>query len=106
MSTQTVEVATPYTQLCVWQGTELGKHTPQDFEAWIAETFNGTRIKFSEAITTSSGRVDLFFWVHSEDIPKFAVPRLAYEIRWWEDVLGNGGSEYSNETYRKYPRTW
>ena len=104
----------PYTQLCVWRGTTLGDKTPEDFEADMGEMFEA-RIKFAEAVTTlpcpekgeEGGRCDLFFYIHTEDIPKFAVPRLACGIRWWEDVLGNGyGYQYPPEVLKKYPKTW
>jgi hypothetical protein len=38
---------------------------------------------------------------------KFAVPRLQIGIRWWEDVLGNGGGElYPEFVLAKYPKIW
>ena len=45
--------------------------------------------------------------LHSADIGKFAVPRLKAGIRWWEDVLANGGGPlYGEEILKKYPVTW
>lgn len=108
-----------YNQLCVWQATELGDQTPEDFEKFIMDTF-GCRAKFCEVVYTlpdkdksgkpvegTGGRSDLFFYVANEDIKKFAVPRLAYGIRWWEDVLMNGqGVLYPKEILDKYPAKW
>lgn len=47
------------------------------------------------------------FYVHDDDIGRFAVKRLLYGIRWWEDVLGNGnGYQYSEDTLKKYQKIW
>ena len=115
---------TEFTQLCVWPGVLLesdeGKISFEDFEKWVAENFNGTRIKMVEEIKTlpdydedgnavpeTGGRNDLFFYVHDEDIMKFAVIRLKAGIRWWEDVLGNGnGKLYNQDVLDRYPKTW
>ena len=103
-----------YTQLCVWPACVLGEdNSPETFETFMQNEF-GVRVKFAEEVETTipqadfpGFRHDLFFYIHSEDIPKFAVKRLMYEIRWWEDVLGNGhGSDYSLATLEKYPDTW
>ena len=37
----------------------------------------------------TGGRYDLFFCFHNLDIMRIAVPRLAYGIRWWSDVVDN-----------------
>lgn len=103
-----------FIQLCVWPGTTLGDKTPEEFEADMGEMFEA-RIKFAEEVKTlpcpekgeEGGRIDLFFYVHNNDILKFSVPRLACGIRWWEDVLGNGYAyQYPKEVLNKYPRTW
>lgn len=39
-----------FTQVCVWPGTTLGEGSPADFEKWIAEEFNGTRVHYLEII--------------------------------------------------------
>ena len=85
-----------FTQVVVWPGTTMGDGTPEQFEQFIMEELK-SRAKFIGEITTkpdfgdpsSGGRKDLLFYVHTEDIPKFAVPRLAYDMRWLEDVLNN-----------------
>jgi hypothetical protein len=107
-------VPTDFIQVCVWPGTVVGEGNKKDFEDWAQEEF-GVRVMYCEEIETlptpgvegTGGRNDLFFRVHTEDIGKFAVPRLAIGIRWWEDVLGNGDSVlYTEETLKKYPKTW
>lgn len=112
-----------FSQLCVWEGTILEspekKITFEEFENWISENFNGVRIKMMEEIKTlpdvengnvvpeTGGRNDLFFYVHDDDVQKFAIPRLQAGIRWWEDVLGNGnGVLYPQEVLDRYPKTW
>ena len=103
-----------FNQVCVWEGTIVGKEEIQNFEKWISDEF-GVRVKYCEEVNTlptpdeegTGGRNDLFFRIHDEDVTKFAVPRLLVGIRWWEDVLGNGnGVLYPQETLEKYPKTW
>ena len=72
-----------------------------------------TRIKFAEEVITNAGdggeggRHDLFFYVHSDDIGKFAIPRLQAVIRWWEDVISNKSHNiYPKEIIEKYKTTW
>ncbi len=108
-----------YTQLCVWPGTVLGDSTPQELESFFLEEMK-TRIKFHAEVKTlpdidrgipvpdTGGRNDLFFYVHSEDIGNFAIPRLRMGIRWWEDVVGyNDNSHlYTTEFLNAHPLTW
>ena len=105
-----------FDQLCCWPSTDLGDKSEEAFVDWVAEEF-GVRAKFAEVVYTlpdeedsggvTGGRSDLLFWVHSEDIPKFAVNRLNYGIRWWEDVILNGGGWlYTDKIARKYPFGW
>lgn len=111
-----------FTQLCVWPGViledENGPITPEAFEAWMKENF-GARIKYEnqiktlpdmengEAVPDTGGRNDVFFYVHQEDIPSFAIPRLQAGIRWWEDVVGNKNHLiYPKDILKKYPKTW
>lgn len=114
-----------YTQLCVWPGcivipvgmlpgSEKAKEKIAEFESFMKEQFNA-RIKYVEEVKTNptpgesgtGGRDDLFFYVHTEDIDHFAIPRLQAGIRWWEDVLGNGnGVLYPQSFLDKYPKRW
>ena len=104
--------ADKYNQLCVWPGTQLGDHSSEEFESFIL-TELGARVRFIEEVITlpgnggEGGRNDLFFYVHDDDIGKFAVPRLSYGIKWWEDVVGNNQHRiYPKEIIQKYPKTW
>ena len=103
-----------YNQLCIWEGTVLADATPEQFEKDILNIF-GVRVKFAEEVVTlpcessgeEGGRHDLLFYVHDEDIGKFAIPRLAAGIRWWEDVFYNGQEyRYPDEILNKYPVKW
>ncbi len=103
-----------YNQLCVWEGTLVGKDEVKNFEKFFKDEM-GTRVKYMEEIETQptpgepdiGGRNDVFFYVHDEDIDKFAIPRLSMGIRWWEDVLRNGNSVlYTEDVLEKYPMTW
>lgn len=103
-----------FNQLCVWEGTVVGADEVKTFEDWVQSEF-GVRAKYSEEVLTlptpgeegTGGRNDLFFCIHDEDVSKFAIARLVYGIRWWEDVLGNGNEDlYPQEILEKYPKTW
>ncbi len=106
-----------FNQLCVWPGTVVGQENIEDFESFFLKEME-VRVKYSEEVKTnpepgetleqSGGRNDLFFFVHDEDVAKFAIPRLQMGIRWWEDVVSyNRGSYlYTKETLEKYPINW
>jgi hypothetical protein len=97
-------IARPFQQVVVWPGTIVGEANVADFEKFVADEFNGTRAKYirevytnpdqnalGEDVPDTGGRCDLLFSVHFDDIGKFAVARLAYGMRWLDDIYGNGG---------------
>ncbi len=96
MTEKNKKLDTNFTQVCVWPGTVVGKTRKEikEFVQWGLTEF-GVRLQYLEEIETKpdgtgpGGRSDLFFAIHSEDVGKFAVPRIAYGIRWIEDVFGN-----------------
>jgi hypothetical protein len=109
-----------FTQLCVWPGCFLGDSTPKDLEDFFLGEMN-TRVKYHTEVKTqpdidesgnpvpdTGGRNDLFFYVHSDDIGNFAIPRLKMGIRWWEDVVSyNDNSHlYTKEFLDNHPVTW
>ena len=105
-----------FNQLCVLQGTLLPEENGvEELENFFKEKF-GVTVKFETQVKTlpdtpecteTGGRNDLFFYIADDDIGKFAVPRLQMGIRWWEDVLGNGGGNlYTEEFLERYPKTW
>ena len=103
-----------FNQLCVWEGTVVGANEVGSFENWVQLEF-GVRAKYSEEVLTlptpgeegTGGRNDLLFYIHDEDVNKFAIARLVYGIRWWEDVLKNGNEVlYPQHILEKYPQTW
>ncbi len=120
-----VERKEGFTQVCVWEGTLVGSDKVGEFEAFIKSEL-GARIQYLEEIKTkpdvnqhgfpvegTGGRNDVFFAVHCEDISKFAVPRLAYGIRWVEDALAPANNALdSNGVPYLYPsrvldyKTW
>ena len=107
-----------YNQLCVWPGVVVGEDQIKDFEDHFKN--QGWRVKYSEEVKTkpdvkdgkvvddTGGRNDLLFYIHDDDIGKFAVPRLSMGIRWWEDVVNyNDNSHlYTEKILNKYKVKW
>lgn len=95
-----------FNQLCVWPATEVGKERVKEFVKFMKDEFK-SRVQYVDEVILKNGRNDLFFYIHDDDINKFAVPRLSYGIRWWEDVLLNGhGRDYPEEFLKSHPKTW
>ena len=106
-----------FNQLCVWPGTVVGdsKKVQEDFVKFFKDEL-GVTVKYETEVKTlpdtlecteTGGRNDLFFYIADDDIGKFAIPRLSMGIRWYEDVLGNGGGKlYPKEILEKYEKTW
>ena len=104
-----------YNQLCVLQGTIMPEGGAKELETFFKNEM-GVKVKFETEVKTlpdtpgcteTGGRNDIFFYIADDDIGKFAVPRLSMGIRWYEDVLGNGGGKlYPTEILEKYPNTW
>ena len=107
-----------FNQLCVWEGVLLGESTVEEFESFFKD--DGFRVKFADEYKTlpdvdenglfiedTGGRNDLLFYINDEDVAKFAIWRLRYGIRWWEDFLANGhGDIVPKEILDKYPYGW
>ena len=96
---------TSFNQLVVWRGTIVGKENIKDFENWLQE--EGFRVKYATEFNTTKGSNDLLFYIHSEDISKFAIWRLQRGMSWWEDYLDNGAKKVvPNEILKKFPYSW
>lgn len=95
-----------FNQLCVWPGTIVGQDQIEKFNKFMKKEFK-IRVKYVEEVVLKTGRNDLLFYIHDDDVMKFAVPRFEYGIRWWEDVyFNNQQKEYPKEFIKKYPKTW
>ena len=97
-----------------------GKDDVKDLENFFKDEM-GVRVKYKTEVLTNpdldedgnevpdtGGRNDLFFYVHDDDIGKFAVPRLSMGIRWYEDVVSynDGAYLYSEDFLEENPITW
>jgi len=109
-----------YNQLCVWPATVVGKENIKDLEDFFKDDMD-VRVKYKTEVLTNpdldgdgnevpdtGGRNDLFFYVHDDDIGKFAVPRLSMGIRWYEDVVSynDGAYLYSEDFLEENPISW
>ena len=55
-------------------------------------------------IKGTGGRHDFFFFVKMTDVWEFAGPRLAFGMRWWQDIYFNNQENiYPLEFRRAYP---
>ena len=97
-----------YTQLCVLPNIALCTSTEADFMNWLTEALPGIRFRYAEQIAAlPKGNADQLFWVHKDDIGKFADERLKFGIIWWEDIVRNlSNVKYPVDILRKYPYTW
>ncbi len=109
-----IELKEDFKQVCVWpnckvsEGLKLSQKERDEFEELILEKM-GVRTQLLEQIVTlpdmkdgravldTGGRCDTIFAVHSEDVGKFAIPRLRMQIRWIEDVLAK--CNYNSRIY-------
>jgi hypothetical protein len=95
-------IARPFSQVVVWEGIVIGDLVEQ-FVEFCATEFNGARVKYIREIETNpdvnefgapmkgtGGRNDVLFAIHEDDVPKFAVKRIGWGMRWLDDVYGNG----------------
>ena len=127
MNVQEQSQTSEWSQLCLMSSTFLdidnqlnpSQEKIDEFEMFILDE-TGCRIKFECTVKTNpdtdknghhvpetGGRMDTLFYVHNDDVMKFAMPRFKYGIRWWEDVLGNGnGPLYSKDVLTRYDKTW
>ena len=99
-------------QIVVWEATIVGKDNVKKFETFLKE--EGFRAKYATEFKTlpdkddysnkTGGRNDLLFYIHSDDISKFAIWRLQRGMRWWEDYLDNGARKIVPQAIlKKFP---
>lgn len=109
-----IERAQGFSQVVVWPDTVVGEDNVDDFLKFMSKEF-GIDVQYLEEIETfpdrdadgevvegTGGRNDLFFAVGGENIGSFAIKRLAYGMRWIEDVYGNDGGYLYPERVREY----
>ena len=98
-----------FSQVCVLCGIVVGKGKEDELVKFFKDEFD-IRAKYLEEVVTlpdpgdecgeTGGRNDLFFAVHKDDVDKFAIPRLQYGIKWFEDLFNNGGGELYEDRER------
>ena len=94
--------------LCVWPATVVEPDEADNFNEWLADEF-GVTGEYVEGIETlpdgepgSGGRIDTLFRVASDDISKFAVPRLNCGIRWYSDYVNNSRHIVPDDIIERY----
>ena len=101
----------------IWPATIVPEGQGEEFEKFCLDNWH-VRVKFIEVIKTgpdyknhhpvegTGGRSDVFFYIHNDDIDKFAVQRFGMGDgcpRWLEDVLDNERSGRANGRRSLYP---
>lgn len=99
-----------YIQLCVWPGISLGDMKEEDFPYFMAKNFQNIRVKYEKELeVTIDGKKSnyLFFYVHIDDVDKFAELRMGACIRWWEDIFINEEEDiFPKEFVDSHPPRW
>ena len=99
-----------FNQLVVWPATLVGQDKVDEFTSWMLE--NGFTVKYAEEFKTlpgddgEGGRNDLLFYVADEDVPKFALWRLQYGMRWWEDYTESSSDIIPDDVKERYKNGW
>ena len=109
--------------LTLWPGTpvrEVDLYGPKGIPYFFKEAFDidvtpvgcvttlPDRDEGGVEIQGTGGRHDFFFFVKLADVPKFAVKRFQFGMRWWSDVYFNNGEDiYPSEFLKAYAiRAW
>ena len=126
-TTTTTEPMMPWSKMTVddavltlWPGTSVKESDlagPEGVMAFFKEAFDiePTPVGCVETlpdtdadgveIEGTGGRHDFFFYVKMADVPKFAIKRFEFDMRWWEDVYFNNGEFiYPIEFRQAYPK--
>lgn len=94
-------------QIVVWEGCVVGDQKAQ-FIDFMKE--NGFTAKYVTEVKTNptpgesgtGNRNDFFFSISKNDIMKFAIWRLQFGMRWFEDVVANAPYLYNRDVIDKY----
>lgn len=94
-----------FEQVCVWPFTLCPPDEAKAFEEFFADKF-GVRVRYIGENKVSDKQTDTLFYIASQDIPKFAVPRLGDGIRWLEDVINNAEERGGYPVPKGVKRCW
>ena len=103
----------------LWPGTSVRKvdmHGPEGVPVFFEKVF-GIEVtpvgcvetlpdvdEAGDEVKGTGGRHDFFFFVKGTDVPRFAVKRFEFGMRWWSDVYFNHGEGiYPPEFCATYP---
>lgn len=96
----------PFQTLVVWQNTVVSKD--DDVETFFMDRCE-TRIKRVGCVQRIDGNYDFAFFVHDNDVTKFAIQRFLKmpprdSPRWWEDIyFNNQQNQYPEDFLSCYP---
>lgn len=97
-----------YSQVCVIYTDEsipIAESTIKEWKHFLKRTGKELRVRFKFIgffESNNSESIDLFFYVHSDDIDILSEKKFDYHIRWFEDVVLNYDDCYTMEVIEKY----
>ncbi len=102
--------------LTLWPGIVVYEKDREDLMQFFSNVFDITptivgcvvtlpdKDELGRNVPDTGGRHDLFFYVNANDVTKFAIQRLSYGMRWWEDIFFNDGQDiYPTDFLATYP---
>ena len=98
-----IELKDDYQQVVVCPGG-LGNDSPSDFERWVKEVFNvdSQFLLVHDAGSPDSPSREILFAITLKNMSSFAIRRLAYGMRWFEDAYNNDPKRYTQEFKDKF----
>ena len=105
-------LAKSHAVLTVWPGTSVKEEDREALMTFFADEFNITptivgcvstlpdRDSQGLVVHGTGGRHDLFFFVNMADVPLFAIRRLKFGMRWWDDIYFNQGQGIYPEAFQ------
>lgn len=101
-----------YDQLVVYEGCtdgnkELLEEKYRNELQEMCRKLGFKKPKIIGVVKTVTGRFDFFFCINNKDVDRFALWRLQYGMRWWEDICANNDhKQYPKEIRVQYPPRW
>lgn len=84
-----------FKQIVIWLGTIVGTDSINEFESYFLKEL-GFKVKYLSEFKLNNENKNncVLFYIHTDDIPKFAMFRLTtMDMKWFEDFVENNMDE-------------